>query len=131
MSTVAFIGIPRGTKTAPNMTPSEYFVGFMEERMQQAWVEKDKRRYRSILKTALESGRKEKAAKELAARTVNKQRRLEGRTPNVTTMGTGNPHKPLPDRTYKELYNRARQLNISGRSTLNKEELVEQIRAHN
>ncbi len=97
--------------------------------MQQGWIEKDKRQFRHILKNSLQEGKNEDAAKELAARTVNKQRRLEGRTPNGTSSGTGNPHKPLQDRTYRELYNRARQLDIHGRSKLKKSELVAEIRA--
>lgn len=99
--------------------------------MQQEWIEKDKRQFRHILKNSLQQGKHEDAARELAARTVNKQRRLEGRTPNSTSSGTGNPHRPLQDRTYRELYNRAKQLQIPGRSKLNKSELAAKIRDHN
>jgi hypothetical protein len=69
-------------------------------------------------------------AKEIAARTVNKQRREEGRTPNRRTQGTGNPRRGLQERTKEELLNRARQLGIAGRSQMNKRELVHAIQSH-
>lgn len=96
--------------------------------MSEDWIEKDKRQFKHILKSAKENGKDDSIAKEIAARTVNKQRRKEGRTENITTSGTGNPNTSLEDRTYRELYNRARQLNISGRSKLQKKGLVEEIR---
>ncbi|MCA9515238.1 MAG: Rho termination factor N-terminal domain-containing protein, partial [Myxococcales bacterium] len=65
---------------------------------------------------------------EIAARTVNKQRREEGRTPNETTQGTGNPNKGLEARTKDELYNRAKELDIDGRSKMTKDELIRAIR---
>ncbi len=61
-------------------------------------------------------------------RTVNKQRRKEGRTPRETTQGTGNPHTRLEERTVDELYNLAKEHHIQGRSKLNKAELIEAIR---
>lgn len=94
-----------------------------------SWSRKDERKYEHIKEGALESGKSEHRAEEIAARTVNKQRREEGRTPNRTTQGTGNPNRSLEDRTRRELYNRARELDIEGRSKMAKEELVEAIRA--
>lgn len=83
----------------------------------------------SILKISRKkSGKKTDKAEEIAARTVNKQRRQEGRTPSKTTQGTGNPNTPLESRTKQELYNRASQLNIKGRSKMSKSELVAAIR---
>jgi hypothetical protein len=72
----------------------------------------------------------EKRAEEIAARTVNKHRRLEGRTPNKTTQGTGNPNRSLEARTVDELRNRARELKIAGRSKMNKQQLVKALREH-
>ena len=43
----------------------------------------------------LARGLPEARAEETAARTVREHRRLEGRTPNRTTQGTGNPNVPL------------------------------------
>jgi hypothetical protein len=97
--------------------------------MPTAWTQKEERQYEHIRDSALERGRTTERAKEIAARTVNKQRRLEGKTPNKTTQGTGSPHAPLEDRTRQELYNRAKQLHIAGRSRLSKAELIDAIRA--
>lgn len=94
-----------------------------------AWSEKDERQYESIRKDARARGKSPEQAKEIAARTVNKQRREEGRTENERTQGTGNPNTSLEERTREELYNRARELDVSGRSSMNKAELIEAIRA--
>lgn len=92
------------------------------------WTDKDERQYEHIKESQLQRGKSEDAAQEVAARTVNKQRREEGRTPNKTTQGTGNPNKSLEDRTVDELRNRAAELNIPGRSKMKKAELVAAIR---
>lgn len=94
------------------------------------WTNKDERQYEHIKEQQKQSGKKTDKAEEIAARTVNKQRREEGRTPSKTTKGTGNPNSPLESRTRQELYNRASQLNIKGRSKMNKNELVKAIRDH-
>jgi hypothetical protein len=96
-----------------------------------AWTEKDERQYEHVKDSALERGRSEEQAEEIAARTVNKQRREEGRTPSSRTSGTGNPNSSLDERTRDELHNRARELDIEGRSEMTKSELVEAIRAAN
>ncbi len=95
------------------------------------WTRKDKRQYEHVLDSELERGRDSERAAEIAARTVNKQRREEGRTPKRTTSGTGNPHADLESRTRDELYNRARELGIVGRSTMTKAQLVEAVRHKN
>ena len=96
--------------------------------MPDAWSDKDERQYDHIKESAQDRGKSESRAKEIAARTVNKQRREEGRTPNQTTQGTGNPNTPLEERTRDELYNRAQELDVEGRSSMNKDELVKAIR---
>lgn len=96
--------------------------------MPSAWSDKDERKYEHIKESAQERGKSKKRAKEIAARTVNKGRREAGRTPNRTTQGTGNPNSSLEDRTKQELANRARELDISGRSKMSKAELVKAIR---
>lgn len=97
---------------------------------QKAWSNKDERQYEHIKESAIERGRSTDTAEEIAARTVNKKRRQEGRTQSgqKRTTGTGNPNRPLEARTKDELYNRARQLRIDGRSRMNKADLVEAIR---
>ena len=92
------------------------------------WSEKDERQYKHIKKSVRESGKSENAAEEVAARTVNKRRRLEGRTPNKTTQGTGNPRTSLEERSVLELRNTASRLRIKNRSKMKKEELIEAIR---
>lgn len=97
--------------------------------MPTAWTDKDERQYDHVKESALDRGKSEEAAEEIAARTVNKQRRKEGRTPSETTQGTGNPNNSLEERTVDELRNRAAELNIDGRSKMKKAELVEAIRS--
>jgi hypothetical protein len=92
------------------------------------WTPKDERQYEHVKHSVQERGASEEKAEEIAARTVNKQRRQEGRTPNKTTQGTGNPQRGLEERSKQELYNRARQLEIQGRSRMRKADLIEAIR---
>ena len=92
------------------------------------WSNKDERQYDHIKDSNEERGMSARKATEIAARTVNKRRREEGRTQNRRTMGTGNPNQPLTDRTRDEIYNIAQDLNIRGRSKLTKSELVEAVR---
>lgn len=92
------------------------------------WTDRDRRQYESIKESQLEDGKSEEKAKEVAARTVNKRRREEGRTPNKTTQGTGNPHSRLEQRTVNELRNLAAEHDIEGRSKMNKAQLIEAIR---
>jgi plasmid stabilization system protein ParE len=93
------------------------------------WTPKDERQYEHIKQSVEERGEREEKAEEIAARTVNKQRRKEGRTPNKTTQGTGNPRRPLEERTKQELYNLARQHHIQGRSKMHKADLIAAIQA--
>ena len=92
------------------------------------WSNKDERQYEHIKESSRQRGASTKRAKQIAARTVNKTRRTEGRTPNKTTQGTGNPRRSLDDRSRQELYNRAQDLDIPGRSKMNKGELVKAVR---
>ena len=93
-----------------------------------AWTNKDERQYEHIKEGYKKEGISEDRAEEIAARTVNKERREEGRTPNKRTQGTGNPKTRLDSRSREELENRARELGISGIGELSKEELIEAIR---
>lgn len=92
------------------------------------WTDKDRRQYEHIKESNLDRGVPNDRAEEIAARTVNKERREEGRTPNKRTQGTGNPRRGLEDRTKDELYNRAKDLGIDGRSKMKKSELIDAIR---
>jgi hypothetical protein len=92
------------------------------------WSRKDERQYEHIKESARERGASTDRAQEIAARTVNKQRREEGRTPNRTTQGTGNPNRSYEERSVRELRNIASERNIEGRSRMNKEELIRALR---
>ncbi|HYH82334.1 MAG TPA: Rho termination factor N-terminal domain-containing protein [Longimicrobium sp.] len=96
--------------------------------MPRAWSKKDERLFEHVKESELDRGLDPARAEEIAGRTVNKQRRLEGRTPNKTTEGTGNPNRNYEERTRDELYNIAKQKDIPGRSKMGKQELIEAIR---
>ena len=96
--------------------------------MPQAWSNKDERMYEHIKESTEKRGVPDSKAEEIAARTVNKRRRTEGRTPNRRTMGTGNPNRSLEERSRDEIYNRAKEMKIRGRSKMTKSELVEAVR---
>jgi hypothetical protein len=97
--------------------------------MPDAWSNKDERMYEHIKESERERGADAERAEEIAARTVNKHRREEGRTPNRTTQGTGNPNTPYEERTKEELENLAQERGISGYSSMTKSELIEKLRA--
>jgi hypothetical protein len=95
---------------------------------------KRERQYEHIKESVEERGASEKRAKEIAARTVNKERARAGeaRTASRTSLedkssgerggqrsGTNRPK----GRTRDQLYNEARQRNVEGRSNMSKEEL--------
>lgn len=96
--------------------------------MPNKWSAKRERQYEHIKEGAIEQGKSEERAKEIAARTVNKQRREDGETENKQTQGTGKPSTRLEDRTLDELKNRAKQLGIDA-TRATKEELIKAIRA--
>lgn len=97
--------------------------------MPRAWSNKDERKYEHIKESARKRGKSEDRAEEIAARTVNKGRRMEGRTPSKRTQGTGNPNRGFEERSKAELYNIARQRKIRGRSSMSKAELAKAIRS--
>lgn len=96
----------------------------------EAWSNKDERQYEHIKDSAKSRGKSTKRAKEIAARTVNKNRRKEGTTKSgkKTTSGTGNPNSSLEERSKQELYNLAKQRDIDGRSSMNKQQLIRALR---
>lgn len=54
--------------------------------MPKSWSDKDERQYEHIKKSEKQHGKAESKAEEIAARTVNKQRRKEGNAPNKRTQ---------------------------------------------
>ena len=96
--------------------------------MPKAWSNRDERMYEHVKESELDRGMDQGRAEEIAARTVNKQRREEGRTPNKRTQGTGNPNRGYEARSRDELYNIAKEKDIPGRSKMDKQALIEAIR---
>jgi len=101
---------------------------------QKAWSNKRERQYEHIKESELEQGRSSKRAKEIAARTVNKERARSGEAREASRTsrrdmsssrrggqrsGTNRPK----GRTKEQLYNEARRMNIRGRSRMNKQQL--------
>jgi hypothetical protein len=116
----------RGDQHGTELASADIVRKHQESVMPKAWTKKEERQYEHIKKSEQKRG-KGARAKEVAARTVNKLRRLHGETPNKTTQGTGNPNRSLAQRSRQELYNRARQLDIAGRSKMSKDDLVRAI----
>jgi hypothetical protein len=98
------------------------------------------RQYEHVKESELAQGRPERRAKEIAARTVQKERARSGeaRTRSRSSVrdispgrrgglrsGTDRPK----GRTRDQLYNEARQLGIEGRSRMNKRQLERAVDA--
>jgi hypothetical protein len=101
---------------------------------QQAWSDKRERQYEHIKESVEERGASERKAKEIAARTVNKERARSGEAKESSSLsrkdmssgrrgglrsGTNRPK----GRTKEQLYNEARRMGIQGRSKMNKTQL--------
>ena len=101
---------------------------------QGAWSAKRERQYEHIKDSEKKQGRSTKRAKEIAARTVNKERARSGEAKESSRTsrrdmsssrrggqrsGTNRPK----GRTKEQLYNEAKRMNIPGRSRMNKQQL--------
>jgi hypothetical protein len=101
--------------------------------MPQAWSKKRERQYEHIKEGQEEQGRSTKRAKEIAARTVNKNRAQSGesRTASRSSVKDKSPQQRGGERsgkgpggpTKEQLYNEAKKKNIKGRSSMSKKEL--------
>jgi hypothetical protein len=105
------------------------------------WTAKRERQYEHIKESEKEQGTSTKRAKEIAARTVNKERaragETKGRASKTSTQdmssgrrgglrsGTARPK----GRTKEQLYNEAKRLNVPGRSQMNKQQLQRAVDA--
>jgi plasmid stabilization system protein ParE len=101
---------------------------------QQAWSKKRERQYEHIEDSLEQRGTPKKKAKEIAARTVNKERAQHGEAKSASALsrrdlspgrrgglrsGTSRPK----GRTKAQLYNEAKRMNIPGRSRMAKQQL--------
>ncbi|MFD7555604.1 plasmid stabilization protein [Streptomyces sp. NPDC059835] len=94
---------------------------------------KRERQYEHIKESALERGESKSRAKEIAGRTVNKERaragesKTAGRTSlqDMSSSKRGGQHSHSGSRgpTKEQLYNEARQKGLKGRSAMDKAEL--------
>jgi hypothetical protein len=101
---------------------------------QGAWSSKRERQYEHIEESLEQRGTPKKKAKEIAARTVNKERARSGEAKSSSRLsrtdisagrrgglrsGTNRPK----GRTKEQLYNEAKRMGIEGRSQMTKEQL--------
>ncbi|MGE7439722.1 plasmid stabilization protein [Kitasatospora sp. NPDC001175] len=95
---------------------------------------KRERQYEHIKESALDRGESEKRAKEIAARTVNKERARHGESKTASRSSTHDmsssrrggqrSHSGSEGPTKEQLYNEAKQRNVHGRSKMNKKQLA-------
>src|SRR2546421_8186910 len=101
---------------------------------QKTWSNKRERQYEHVKDSAKKRGASTKRAKEIAARTVNKERARSGEAKESSRTsrrdmssgrrgGLRSGTNRAQGRTKEQLYNEAKRMNISGRSKMNKAQL--------
>src|SRR5881398_3656594 len=101
---------------------------------QQAWSTKRERQYDHIEESLEKRGTPKKKAKEIAARTVNKERARTGEAKESSRLsrtdissgrrgGLRSGTNREKGRTKDQLYNEARHMGIAGRSKMTKDQL--------
>ena len=101
---------------------------------QQAWSPKRERQYEHVEESARKQGASTRRAKEIAARTVNKERARTGEARQSSRSsrhdvssgrrgGLRSGTRRQKGQTKEQLYNQAKRLNIKGRSRMNKRQL--------
>ena len=108
---------------------------------QSAWNAKRERQYKHIEESEKKQGRSAKRAKEIAARTVNKERaragETQGRASRTSTRdissgrrgGLRSGTKRPKGRTKEQLYDEAKRKNVPGRSKMTKAQLQRAVDA--
>ena len=104
---------------------------------QQAWSAKRERQYEHIEEGLEERGRSKKVAKEIAARTVNKERARAGEARQASKTSTNDisssrrgglrSHSGSGGRTRDQLYSEAKAKNVAGRSKMTKAQLEKAV----
>jgi hypothetical protein len=92
----------------------------------QAWSNKRERQYEHIKDSEKKQGRSTKRAKEIAARTVNKERAQKGETRSSSSRsrsGSSSSSSGNGGKTKEQLYQQAKRLGIDGRSKMSKQQL--------
>ena len=101
---------------------------------QQAWSARRERQYEHIEESLEERGTPKRKAKEIAARTVNKERARRGEAQSSSRLsredissgrrgGLRSGTKRPKGRTKEQLYNEAKRMGIEGRSRMTKSQL--------
>src|SRR5579862_2246942 len=108
--------------------------------MPQEWTDKQERKYEHIRDSERSRGESPERSKEIAARTINKERAQRGQSKTASRSsvqdmssskrggqrsGSAGPR----GRTREQLYNEARQRGIKGRSKMNKAQLQRAVDA--
>jgi hypothetical protein len=106
--------------------------------MPKAWSSKRERQYEHVKESERKQGRSTKRAKEIAARTVNKQRAQAGETKSSRSRSsssgssrssgsragsTSRSSSSGNGKTREQLYKEAQRLGVEGRSRMNKAQL--------
>jgi hypothetical protein len=104
---------------------------------QQAWSDKRERQYEHVEESLEEQGRDKKTAKQIAARTVNKERARHGESEQASKSSTEDissgrrgglrSGKGSGGRTRDQLYNEAKKKGVEGRSKMTKSELEKAV----
>jgi hypothetical protein len=104
---------------------------------QQAWSQKRERQYEHIKDAEKGRGVPEPTAKEIAARTVNKERARAGESRQASRTSTNDlsssrrgglrSHSGAGGRTRDQLYQEAKRRGVRGRSTMSKRQLEEAV----
>ena len=98
------------------------------------WTAKQERKYEHIKESQRKRGSSTRRAKEIAARTVQKERARKGQTRTASRSSTRDISSSRRGglrsgrsgprgRTREQLYNEAKKMGISGRSSMSKEQL--------
>src|SRR5262249_23406353 len=100
----------------------------------QQWTDKQERKYEHIKDSLEDRGSSERRSKEIAARTINKERAQRGQSMTASRASVGDMSSSRrggqrsgtdrpKGRTREQLYNEARRMNIPGRSNMTKQQL--------